>query len=206
MFNGSRRAQYLALISQLDDAVGAVLERIRSHNLENDTLVIFSSDNGGSGPGNNGPLRGGKATMFEGGLRVPMIARWPGRIPQGTVNAEFASSMEFFPTFLSVAGAHPPKGVKLDGFNMMPLLEGTGKSQRREFFWQRRNDKAARVGQWKWLESQKGTGLFDLSKDLGERHDLSSEKPDVLADVKGRWAAWRKEMDDAEPRGPFRDY
>jgi arylsulfatase A-like enzyme len=135
-----------------------------------------------------------------------MIARWPGRIPKGVVNNDFASTMEFFPTFLAVTGAQSPKGVKLDGFNLLPVLEGKAKSGRREFFWQRQDDKAARVGQWKWLESRKGSGLYDLSQDMGEKQDLSARRPDVLVDVKGRWAAWRKEMDEGEPRGPFRDY
>jgi len=73
-------------------------------------------------------------------------------------------------------------------------------------FWQRRSDKAARVGEWKWVESARGSGLFDLSKDVGEQHDLSAEKPDMLAMVKSRFAAWKKAMAEAEPRGPFRDY
>ncbi len=201
-----RKAQYHGLVTQLDAAVGAILEELRRHGLEDNTLVIFASDNGGSGPGNNGPLRGAKAQMFEGGIRVPMIARWPGRIPKGTVSSEFASTLEFFPTFLAAAGASPPPGVILDGLNLLPVLEGKARSPRKEFFWQRRGDKAARVGQWKWVESEKGNGLFDLATDLGEKHDLSAGQPDVLRQVKARWAAWRKQMDECEPRGPFRDY
>lgn len=205
-YKGTKNAGYKALISHLDDAVGQILARLQQHGLDRNTLVIFTSDNGGSGPGKNGPLRGGKSQMFEGGLRVPMIARWPGQIPRGQVEDEFASSLEFLPTFATVSGAAPPQGVKLDGFNMLPLLKGQAKSSRTEFFWQRRNDKAARVGQWKWVDSEKGGGLFDLASDLGETRDLSREKPDVLARVTGRWHAWRKEMDQSEPRGPFRDY
>ena len=206
LFKGALHAQYLGLIAQLDDAVGAVLDRLRSHGLENDTLVVFTSDNGGSGPGNNGPLRGGKATLWEGGVRVPMIARWPGRIPKAGMSNEFAASVEFFPTFLAAAGAPLLKGVRLDGFNLLPVMEGKAKSERHEFFWQRQNDKAARVDRWKWLDTQKGGGLYDLSNDVGEKQDLSAERPEVLARLKARWAAWRKEMDDSEPRGPFRDY
>ncbi|MBI4873026.1 MAG: sulfatase-like hydrolase/transferase [Acidobacteria bacterium] len=201
-----RKAQYAALVTHLDAAVGALLDELRRHGLEENTLVIFTSDNGGSGPGHNGPLRGAKAQMFEGGIRVPVIARWPGRIPKGTVSKEFASTLEFFPTFLAAAGASPPPGVILDGFNLLPVLEGKAKSSRKEFFWQRRGDKAARVDQWKWVESQKGGGLFDLASDLGEKTDLSASRPDVLRQVKARWAAWRKEMNQCEPRGPFRDY
>jgi arylsulfatase A-like enzyme len=179
---------------------------LRRYGIDDNTLVIFTSDNGGSGPGKNGPLRGGKATMWEGGLRVPMIARWPGQIPRDHVSDEFLSSAEFLPTFAAVAGAAPPKGVILDGFNMLPVLQGKARSRRTEFFWQRKNDKAARMGPWKWVESERGGGLFDLSADIGEKNDLSKEKPEMLARVKGRWAAWRKEMVESEPRGPFRDY
>jgi arylsulfatase A-like enzyme len=201
-----RKAQYLGLITQLDDAVGAVVGEIRQHGLDDNTLVIFTSDNGGAGSGTNGPLRGAKAQMFEGGIRVPMIARWPGRIPQGKVSGEFLCTAEFFPTFLAAAGVQPPQGVVLDGFDMLPVLEGRERSRRWEFFWQRQKDKAARVNNWKWVEAQRGGGLFDLAADIGEKHDLSAERPDILREVKGRWSAWRKEMDECEPRGPFRDY
>jgi hypothetical protein len=80
------------------------------------------------------------------------------------------------------------------------------KSPRKEMYWQRRADKAARVDHWKWIEAEKGSGLFDLSSDIGESHDLTQEKPDIAAMMRTRFATWRKEMDDSEPRGPFRDY
>lgn len=201
-----RRAQYCAMVTQLDDAVGAVLAELRRNNLEDNTLVVFTSDNGGGGPVNNVPLRGAKAQLFEGGIRVPMMARWPGRIPAGSVNREFASTLEFFPTLLAAAGVAPPAGVALDGFDWLPVLEGRTRQARRDFFWQRRSNKAARVGRWKWVESDRGGGLFDLQIDVGEKNDLSAQNPAMLAELKARWAAWRKEMDDAEPRGPFRDY
>jgi hypothetical protein len=96
--------------------------------------------------------------------------------------------------------------VKLDGFDMASVLKGKQKSPRKEMFWQRRGDKAARVGNYKWVESSRGSGLFDLSSDIGEQHDLSKEKPDVLNMVKSRFAAWEKLMSEAEPRGPFRNF
>ena len=114
------------------------------------------------------------------------------------------------PTILAATGAKSPEGVKLDGFDMLPVLRGDAKSPRKEMFWQRRADKAARFENWKWVESpsgkSKGGGLFDLSTDIGETHDLSKEKPEVLKMMQGKFAAWRKEMDECEPRGPFRDY
>ena len=209
-YGGGRdwRTQYKALITQMDDAIGEIFALLKKNGLDRNTLIMFSSDNGGTGAIHNGPLRGGKAGLFEGGVRVPLIARWPGRIKPGTVSDEFVSALELVPTWLSAAGAPGPKGVKLDGFDMMPILEGRGKSQRTDFYWERTfdNSRSARVSNWKWVESNKGGGLFDLAADLGEKHDLSAEKPDVLKMVKERWAAWKTEMNASEPRGPFRDY
>ena len=201
-----RKAQRPALITQMDDAIGEIFGKLRDLGLDDNTLVMFISDNGGDGAANNVPLRGKKAEMFEGGLRVPLIARWPGRIPKAATCRDFAATTELFPTLLAAAGAAPPRGVTLDGFNLLPALQGRAASQRKEFFWQRQSDKAARVGQWKWVESRRGSGLFDLSADIGEQKDLSAAQPGVLKMMKERWAAWRKEMDQSEPRGPFRDY
>jgi len=127
-------------------------------------------------------------------------------IPAGTVTDEFLTSMEIFPTLCNATGAQLPQGLVLDGFDMLPVLQGKAKSKRKEMFWQRRLDKAARVGDWKWVESSRGGGLFDLSKDISEKRDLSKSKPEVLKMVKERFATWERKMDAAEPRGPFKDY
>lgn len=198
--------RYFAAVTRMDAAIGRVLDAIEEAGETENTLVIFFSDNGGSGNGGNAPLRGAKSTMWEGGLRVPFIARWPGRIPAGNVTDEFLTSLEILPTLLAATGTAAPEGLKLDGFDLLPVLRGEVPSPRKEMFWQGRSDKAARVGQWKWVESAKGQGLFDLSTDLGEEHDLSAERPEVLERMKGRFAAWQAEMDASEPRGPFRDY
>ena len=102
--------------------------------------------------------------------------------------------------------AQPPKGVVLDGFDLLPVLRGEKKSSRTEMFWQRRLDKGARVGHWKWVESTRGNGLFDLRTDLAEKKDLSKSKPEILKMLKARFALWQKQMKTAEPRGPFRDF
>ena len=200
------RRQYMACVTCMDEAIGQITARLKQYGLEENTLVVFSSDNGGGGPCDNAPLRGRKAQMFEGGLRVPALARWPGKLPAGRVCDEFLTTLELFPTLARAAGAELPRDVKLDGFDMLPVLAGEQSSQRREMFWQRRSEKAARVDQWKWIETEKFSGLFDLSQDIGEQHDLSSEKPEVAARLKARFAAWQSEMQAAEPRGPFRNY
>ena len=201
-----RHLEYVAAVTCMDDAIGEVLELLDRYELTENTLVLFFSDNGGGGGADNMPLRGGKAQMFEGGLRVPFIARFPGRIPAESVSDEFLTSLELFPTFTHLAGGELPKDIIYDGFDMLPVLAGKVKSQRTKMFWQRRGEQAARVGNYKWVESARGNGLFDLSKDIGERHDLSAEHPELLAQLKASFAAWEKEMAAAEPRGPFRDY
>jgi arylsulfatase A-like enzyme len=202
----TRRRGYMAAVTCMDAAIGEMLDLLDEYRLTRNTIVIFFSDNGGGGGADNTPLRGGKSRMFEGGLRVPCIVRWPGQIPPRSVCHEFLTSLEVFPTLLAAAGARPPAGVVLDGFDMMPVLAGKAKSRRTEMFWQRRGDKAARVGDFKWVETGRGSGLFDLSNDVSEEHDLSQQKPEVLARVKARFAAWQREMEEADPRGPFRDY
>ena len=201
-----RRTKYMGMVTSLDDAVGEVLDTLRELELEEKTLVIFHSDNGGGGQADNGPLKGRKAQMWEGGLRVPAIVRWPGKLPAGSVCDEFLTTLEVLPTLLAAAGAMPPANVKLDGFDMTAALRGDMPSPRKEMFWERRLDKAARVGPYKWVKTEKGGGLFDLASDLGETHDLSAEQPELLAKIQARFAAWKAEMEAAEPRGPFRDY
>ena len=200
------RTRYLACVTNMDEAIGEILQTLEKYDLASRTLVVFLSDNGLGGPGDNGPLHGRKGQMFEGGIRVLCLARMPGRIRAGTLCDEFLTSLELFPTFSRIAGGELPKDVIFDGFDMLPVLEGKKKSQRTEMYWQRRLDKAARVGNYKWVESERGSGLFDLSKDIGEKNDLSNELPEVLARMKSKFDTWRKAMDDAEPRGPFRNY
>lgn len=199
-------ARYYAAVTRMDKVIGEVLLAVDKAGQTENTIVLFMSDNGGSGNGGNAPLRGSKSTMWEGGLRVPFIIRWPGKIPAGKVCGEFLTTLEIVPTLLSATGTPAPDKTTFDGFNMLPVLRGEKTSPRTEMFWQRRADKAARVGNWKWLDSAKGKGLYDLATDPGETRDLSKEKPEVVKLMQTRFAAWRKEMDETEPRGPFRDY
>lgn len=201
-----KRIGYWSAINCMDASIGKILDLLDREKLADNTLVIFFSDNGGASPDHNVPLRGKKSQMFEGGIRVPCIVRFPGRIPAGRVCDEFLTSLEVVPTVLTASGASSPPGVVLDGFDMLPVLAGATPSPRKEMFWQRRGDKAARVGNWKWVDSQAGKGLFDLASDIGEENDLSQQRPEVLKMLQERFAAWQQAMDEAEPRGPLRDY
>jgi arylsulfatase A-like enzyme len=201
-----RLANYMGAVTCMDAAIGELVAQIKARGEEQNTLIIFISDNGGSGNGGNAPLRGQKGTMWEGGLSVPFVARWPGKLPAAKVTDEFLTSLEFFPTFAAISGAKLPAGVKLDGFDLMPTLRGEKPSPRTEMIWKRRSDYAVRMGQWKLAKTGEVTGLFDLAADREEKNDLSKQKPEMLAKLKKRYVQWLAEMDASEPRGPFRDY
>ncbi len=202
----ARRLEFVGSVTAMDAAIGRLLDLLDEYGIADNTIIIFFSDNGGGSSADNAPLRGRKGQMFEGGIRVPCIVKWPGKIPAGTTSNAFLTSLEILPTLCAATGAVPPKGVPLDGFDMLSVLQGKRASARTEMFWQRKLDKGARVGHWKWVESSRGNGLFDLRHDIGERRDLSKERPEILKRVQARFANWKKQMQATEPRGPFRDF
>jgi arylsulfatase A-like enzyme len=199
-------AKYYGAVTCMDAAIGEIEENLRERREVENTLILFLSDNGGSGNGGNAPLRGKKGDLWEGGLRVPFIACWPAKLPEGKIIDDFLTSLEIFPTILSASNGKLSDGIKLDGFDCLPVLRGEKPSPRKQMFWQRRSDRAARVDNWKWVDMGKSSGLFDLAEDPNETKDLSSSDPKTLARIKSQWEAWRREMDATEPRGPFRDY
>jgi arylsulfatase A-like enzyme len=201
-----RKLEYAASITCMDDAIGQLLDLLDEYKIAEDTIVIFFSDNGGGGGSDNSPLRGHKGEMYEGGIRVPCIVRYPRQIPAGGISDEFLTSLEILPTLLKLANVQPPRELTLDGSDMLPVLAKGAPSPRAKMFWQRKDLKAARVGNWKWVETPKGGGLFNLDDDIAEQNDLATKQPDKLNELKTAFVEWRKEMDAAEPRGPFRDY
>ncbi len=204
--DGERRHKFMAAVTCMDASIGRVLDRIDSQGLTDDTIVIFVSDNGAGGGGDSGPLRGRKGQMFEGGVRVPFLIKWPGQIEPGTVSGEFLSALDVYPMLVRAAGADLPEGVTFDGFDMLPVLQGKERSTRESMFWERQGEYGARVGKWKLVESSRGGGLFDLSEDIGERIDLSAKLPSVRKRVERSYKEWVRQMDEAEPRGPFKNY
>ncbi len=204
----ARQRDYRAAVTCMDDAIGKMLTILDEKGIADNTIVIFFSDNGGSGGADNSPLYGHKAQTWEGGIRVPCLVRWThGGVPAGAVNDAFLTSMELVPSFAQASGQDLPGDIVFDGYNWWPTLKGESPSPRNAMFWKRKDMKGARVGNWKWVDMEDGKGgLFNLAEDIGESKDLSQSDPDKLAEMKQAFADWLTEMDNAEPRGPFRDF
>ncbi|MFZ9683615.1 MAG: sulfatase-like hydrolase/transferase, partial [Cephaloticoccus sp.] len=192
---------YAAMVSRLDGYVGRLTAELAALGLAQDTIVFFTSDNGVlQGPrarllGSAGPLRGFKGTIHEGGLRVPMIVRWPGRVPAGRESAEPWMLMDFFPTALELAGLPHSDGI--DGVSIVPLLTGqTASLGERMFYWeypQKRLQQAIRVGHWKGVRfgTDQPLELYDLARDVTESHNVADLHPQVVRDLERRLAGAR---------------
>lgn len=199
-----------AMTVAMDDAIGAVLDKVRQSGLDRDTLIFFLSDNGCpvmTRAGTNAPLSGEKVTYYEGGIRVPFLAQWPGRIPAGKVYREPVVSRDIAPTFLAAAGTSPPAGVNFDGVNLLPFLNGqrTG-SPHDALFWRGGKARAVRKGKWKLLEfGDSFTRLFDLSNDIAETNDMAAKHPAIVAELRSAWQSWSKGMAPAAWPPRYRD-
>ena len=197
---GNRRT-YAAMISALDDAVGVIVKALEDEKLVSDTLVIFSSDNGGPDPGklsDNGPLRAGKGSVYEGGVRVAAFASWPGKIAAGSSVQSPIHIVDWFPTLLNLAGAPLEQKLPIDGRDILPLLTSDEPAPDREILINAAPEGGAiRIGDWKLVIHQ-GRGkprseLYDLSKDLHERDDLSSSHPEKSQQLRERYDALAKD-------------
>jgi arylsulfatase A len=196
-YDGSRR-DYAKMLQRIDDGVGQMLAALEKNGVLDDTLFIFSSDNGGERYSDNWPLFNHKTTLWEGGIRVPCLMRWPARLPRGAVVNQPAITMDLTATILAAAGASPPAGRRLDGINLLPILTGERPEVERTFFWRihrtGRHQKAVRHGQWKYVQDGMVEMIFNLADDVGERRDLAFHEPEILADLKRRLAAWEAEL------------
>jgi arylsulfatase A-like enzyme len=194
---GGSAATFAAMMRSLDDGVGRLMDALRAAGLERDTLVIFTSDNGGEVWSDMDGLRDGKMTLWEGGIRVAAFARWPGVIPPGTTIDQVAITMDWTATLLGAAGAPADAGQPLDGIDLRPQLAGAVVVPR-ELFWrvtQRRRFKAMRSGDWKYLVGEDGREhLFDLATDAGETRDRASDARAVLDRLRSAYTAWEAAM------------
>lgn len=190
---GGSAATYAAMVRSLDAAVGALLNALDEQGLSQQTVVIFTSDNGGEKFSDMGPYKGHKYDLWEGGLRVPAFVRWPGKIKPGTTTPQVAVTMDWTATILSLAGAGPRADVPLDGVDLTPVLTGKKEPQERELYWrttQHGQQKALRDGRWKYLQDVKGEYLFDLEADSTENNNLREAKPARFAALKEKYARW----------------
>jgi arylsulfatase A-like enzyme len=226
---GHHDPTYGAMIASVDESVGRVLAVLDELKLADHTLVIFSSDNGGVGGyaregiktaisiTDNAPLRGGKGMLYEGGIRVPYIFRWPGKIPPGTVCDEPINSVDLYPTALDLAQGKPPEKYPLDGVSYLSLLTSGGKAtlNREVMFWHFPGYLAAsaghwrttpagaiRAGPWKLLEffEDGRLELYNLREDIGEKRNLADQLPEKVRELHAKLVAWRQEIKAPMPK------
>jgi arylsulfatase A-like enzyme len=221
---------YAAMIQSLDESVARIVARLTELNLTNRTVVIFSSDNGGlggyhrteppsekKGYTDNSPLRGGKGTLYEGGLRVPFIVRWPGVVPAGTTSDVPVAHVDIYPTLLTLAGGTPPASHRLDGVSFAPILRNPHTSLARDAIfwhfpgylesyvhrsgWRTTPVGAIHAGDFKLMEffETGAVELYNLREDIGEARNLAPEEPERMHDLQARLAAWRKATRAAMP-------
>lgn len=196
------RAGYAAMITHMDRGIGEIAALLNELGLEKNTIVLFTSDNGpaydrlgGSDSGffkSAGPFRGYKGSLYEGGIRVPMIARWPGKIAPGTTNRHLSAFWDILPTFCDLAGTQPPEGI--DGISFVPALLGVTQKQHEYLYWEfpaYGGQQAVRMGEWKAIRTElkrknsiSSLQLYNLNEDIGEKKDVSSNNPEILVKIR----------------------
>ena len=190
MTEGGSLDAYAAMMVSMDQGIGRVLAALRRARLERDTLVIFTSDNGGERYSFNWPFSFQKMYLWEGGIRVPAIVRWPGVVPANRLSDQAVTTMDWTATILTLAGAAADPEHPLDGEDVLPVCTGERAPYDRALFWRTQTHAAARVGHWKYLNDAGEEHLFDLRTDLGEKTDLKTRQPDVFARVRAQYDAW----------------
>ena len=198
--NDARRRTYAGMLSAMDDAIGRVLSSVRANGLDGRTLVFFISDNGGrtkaNGAARNDPLRKGKGSLYEGGIRVPFALRWEGELPAGVTYENPVISLDLFASSTAAAKATLPRDRPIDGVNLLPALRGeTTRAPHEALFWRQGNRYAVRHGRWK-LVKQRGEGveLYDLATDIGEAQDVAGENIEKVSELQKLYDGWNEKM------------
>jgi len=203
-FDGGSVATYLKMIHHMDEGIGRILAALKKNNLEKNTLVVFTSDNGGERFSDTWPLVGKKMDLLEGGIRVPYIVRWPAKVKAGGFTAQHAITMDWVATILDIAKVNPSRNYPLDGGSLLPVLLKPEKTFERDLFWKMlfRNQKALRSGDWKYLSVEGDEFLFNLARDERERANFGKRDPKRLAAMRAKYLAWEGSL----PQHPDASY
>lgn len=192
--NGGSAEIFGEMMKSMDAGIGRVLQTLRDSGIERNTLVIFTSDNGGERYSYNWPFSFSKTNLWEGGIRVPAIVRWPGIVPAGKTTDQAAITMDWTATILATTGTSPAPSHPLDGTDLMAVCMGERPPVERTLFWRNRPHDAARFGNWKYLRENSNEHLFDLTKDPGEKTDLKANEPSTFERLRKAYANWNSQM------------
>lgn len=195
-FDGGTQKTYQRMIEDMDLQIGRVLGALDVNGLTENTIVIFTSDNGGERFADTWPFTGRKTELLEGGLRIPAVMRWPARIRQGHTTDQVAISMDWLPTLLAAAGTHPDTAFPSDGMNLLPVLTEGATPVPRKLFWRYKANaqRAARDGEYKYLKILENSFLFNVVDDPMERANLKERRRDVYAKLVAEWYQWNATM------------
>jgi arylsulfatase A-like enzyme len=195
-FDGGSQATYARMVRQMDLQVGRVLEALETTALSNNTVVIFTSDNGGERFADTWPFTGKKTELLEGGLRIPALTRWPGHIRSGQTTEQVAITMDWFSTLLDLSGSKPDSAYPSDGMSLVPLLTQNAAPVPRKLFWRYKSNgqRAVRDGDMKWLKIADTTFLFNVVADPLERANLKDRQPDVYRRLVAEYEEWNITM------------
>ncbi|MFN0182643.1 MAG: sulfatase [Aquabacterium sp.] len=193
--HGGNIHTYRRMIHHMDEGIGRIVAALRQRGALDDTLIVFTSDNGGERFSDNWPLVGGKMDLTEGGIHVPYIAHWPAVVAPGTVSAQHCMTMDWSATMLAAAGVSADPGHPLDGVSLLPALRG-GAAVERPLYWRmkHRGQRACRRGRWKYLRVDEHDYLFDIDADERERANRGPVDPDRLAAMRADWERWNATM------------
>jgi arylsulfatase A-like enzyme len=193
------RRDYAAIVERADQGIGKILATLERLGLTRNTLVIYTQDNGGEWLSRNAPLFHRKNTVWEGGIRVPAILKWPGRIPAGKTSSQVGIIMDLTATILASTNAPVPADARLEGINLLPLLQDGARRTERTLFWrittQTRRQRAVRQGDWKLILDGGAPMLYNLANDVGEHNDLTNQHQDIVRKLYPLITRWEADVD-----------
>ncbi|HET7084784.1 MAG TPA: sulfatase-like hydrolase/transferase [Rhizomicrobium sp.] len=195
-YDGGTQRTYQQMIERMDFQIGRVLKALDAQGLSGDTIAIFTSDNGGERFADTWPFTGRKTELLEGGLRIPLVMRWPAQIKKGLTTEQTAIHMDWLPTLLAAAGGTPAPDYPTDGIDLLPVMTGKAAPSPRKLFWRYKanHQRAARDGDWKILKINGNSFLFDVAADPMERANLKNRHPDIFNRLAAEWDSWNAAM------------